>query len=171
MSALVITTFSPTLLNIPAMRLAMLNDMRKIGNKIKKDFESTTKGWDTKVEFTVQISLSGGPQVEVSTDNKIYGYVDKGTEAHDIWAGFFTGKSKHKTLAFSSKSTPKTVPGVIGSSAGSVGKVDTFTPYVRHPGGKARGFSKEIQKKWTNKFKAEMEATMIKVAKASGHAI
>ena len=171
MSALVFETFSPTLLNVQAMRLTMLNDMRKVGTKIKKDYESTVSSWSEKPVFEMIISLAGGPQVEVFTLNEIYGYVDKGTKPHLIWAGFYTGKSEHKVLAFASKSTPKTTPGVIGSSAGSIGSVDKHTPYVKHPGGKPRDFSKEIQKKWQPKFRMEMEATMIRVAQASGHAL
>jgi len=171
-SALVYKIIKPTRLNVAAMRLQLLNDMRKVGTQIKADFEKTTATWTTKVAFEEQISLSGGPQVEVYTTNKIYGYVDRGTEPHDIWAGFYTGKSDKKVLAFSSKSTPKTIPGVIGSSAGSAGPVDTFRPYVaNHPGTKARNFSKEIEKTWTPKFKRAMEASMSKVTKASGHAL
>jgi len=170
-SALVFKEIKPQRLRIDAMRLALLNPMRKVGTGIKSDFEKTTATWDHKVKFERQISLAGGPHVEIFTTDEIYGYVDKGTKPHDIWAGFYTGKSDKKVLAFASKSTPKTKPNVIGSFSGSRGRVDTFRPHVRHPGGKPRNFSKEITKKWQPRFKRRMEKAMSQAAKASGHAL
>ncbi len=171
MSALVIKEIKPSKLRVDAMRLVLLNAVRKTGTGIKADFEKTTATWKNKPKFEQQISLSGGPQVEIYTTDEIYGYVDQGTKPHEIWAGYYTGKSDKKVLAFASKSTPKTKPGVIGSFGGSSGKVDTFRPYVQHPGGAPRNFSKEIQKQWTPKFKRRMEKAMKQAAQASGHAI
>jgi len=172
MSALVIKQIKPTRLKVDALRAQLLNELRAVGVEIKQDFEKTTATWDTKVAFETQISLSGGAQVEVFTTNKIYGYVDQGTEPHEIWAGFYTGKSNKKVLAFSSSSSPKTTPGVIGSGSGSQGPVDTFRPYVaNHPGTKARNFSKGITELWQTKFKRKMEQAMANAAKASGHAL
>ena len=171
MSALVYKLYKPQTLKVDAFRLVFLNALRQAGRDIMADFEKTVADWDTKVVFKMQISLSGGLQVEVYTENEIYGYVDKGTEPHDIWPGFYTGKSDKKVLAFSSTFTPKTTPGVIGSGPGSRGKVDTFRPYVQHPGTKARNFSKEIQKKWQTIFKSRMEQALRLARQASGHAI
>ena len=172
MGALVFKIIKPQRLKVDAMRLALLNPMRKVGTGIKADFEKTVSTWKNKPKFDMQISLSPVPQAEVSTVDKIYRYVDQGTKGpYEIWAGYYTGKSNKKNLAFSSKSTPKTTPGVIGSSGGSRGTVDTFRPYVEHPGIKARNFSKEIEKIWQPKFKRAMEGAMSKVAKASGHAL
>ena len=171
MGALVFKIIKPQRLKVDAMRLALLNPMRKVGTGIKADYEKTVSTWKNKPKFDMQISLSPVPQTEVSTVDEIYRYVDQGTRPHLIWAGIYTGKSNKKVLAFSGKSTPKTTPGVIGSSGGSRGTVDTFRPYVEHPGGKARNFSKEIEKIWQPKFKRAMEGAMSKVAKASGHAL
>ena len=153
------------------MRLALLNAMDKFGMVVKKDFEETTKTWKHKPKFEVQKSLrqAAGPILFVFTQDEIYGYVDKGTRPHDIWAGYYTGKSEHKTLAFPSMSTPKTKPGSLKSGPGSKGEVDTFTPYVRHPGGKARGFTKLIAKQDMPKFKRAMETAMKKARAASGN--
>lgn len=171
MSALVYKLYRPKTLKVDAFRLAFLNALRQTGRDIIKDFEKTTATWKNKPVFEMQISLSGGLQVEVYTEDEIYRYVDKGTKPHNIWPGFYTGKSDKKVLAFSSKSTPKTIPGVIGSSAGSVGAVDTFRPYVKHPGTKARRFSEEIQKKWQKIFKTRMEQALKQARIASGHAM
>ena len=96
MGALVFKIIKPQRLKVDAMRLALLNPMRKVGTGIKADFEKTVSTWKNKPKFDMQISLSPVPQTEVSTVDEIYGYVDKGTKPHLIWAGFYTGKSKHK---------------------------------------------------------------------------
>lgn len=169
MSALVYKVIKPRRLNAQAMRLELLNAMRKVGTGIKGDFEKTTATWKTPVEFEKQISLSGGPQVEIFTTNKIYGYVDQGTEPHPIAAKNapflvfkWGGPGSYKA---------KTSPGVIGSSGSSQSGTTQRFKSVMHPGTKARNFSKEIEKKWQPRFRKEMEATMSKVAKASGHAL
>lgn len=171
MSALVYKLIKPQTLKVDIFRLYFLNALRQAGRDIMKDFEKTTATWKNKPTFEIQISLSGGLQVEVYTEDEIYRYVDKGTEPHDIWPGFYTGKSDKKVLAFSSTFSPKTIPGVIGSGPGSRGKVDTFRPYVEHPGTKARNFSEEIQKKWQTIFKTRMEQALRQARQASGHAI
>jgi len=171
MSALVYKLIKPQTLKVDIFRLYFLNALRQAGRDIMKDFEKTTATWKNKPTFEIQISLSGGLQVEVYTEDEIYRYVDKGTEPHDIWPGFYTGKSNKKVLAFSSTFSPKTIPGVIGSGPGSRGKVDTFRPYVEHPGTKARNFSEEIQKKWQTIFKTRMEQALRQARQASGHAI
>jgi hypothetical protein len=172
MSALVIKELKPATLRRDAFRPIFLNELRKAGRDIIADFKKTTATWDTDVKFEMQISLSGGLSVEVYTENKIYGYVDKGTKGpYPIFAGIFTGKSNKKALAFSSQFAPKTIPGVIGSSAGARGSIDTVRPYVTHPGIKAREFSREIEKKWQTIFKRRMEKALSEARKACGHAI
>jgi hypothetical protein len=153
------------------MRLALLNGIRAVGRDVRKDYKRTTKTWEHQPEFEIIISLVGGPTVLVATDDEIYRYVDEGTKPHDIWAGAYTGKSNKKTLAFPGTFSAKTIPGVLDARSGSSGGDTVFTPYVRHPGTKARGFSKIIEKKWTPKFKRYMEQTMRDVRRASGHAI
>lgn len=165
MSALVIKIIKPSRLRVDAMRLQLLNDMRKVGTQIKNDFEKVTATWKTQVKFEQQISLAGGPQVEIFTTNKIFGYVDQGTRPHVI------KPKRAKALRFQSGYKAKTTPGVIGSSAGGPFGPVVFSKGVDHPGNKPGNFSKEIQKIWTPKFKRAMEASMSKVAKASGHAL
>ena len=161
----------PSRLRIDALRLELLNAIRKVGRATRREFEATIKNWKHKVKFEMMISLKDGPTALVTTDDEIYRYVDEGTRAHDIWAGSYTGKSRKKVLAFPSSSTPKTRPGSLKSGPGHRGKADVFTPYVRHPGTKARNFSGQIKKKMTPRFKREMERAMVKAAKKSGHAI
>ena len=169
--AIVGKVIKPARLKEDALRLKLLNAMRKGGRGIRRDFQKTTEHWKHDVQFDLEISLTlPGPFVLVATDDEIYGYVNNGTEEHLIWAGIYTGKSDKTTLFFSSQFVPKTRPGVIGSNPGFVGERDTHTPYVEHPGTEARNFDKIIQKTWEPKFKRLMEGAMRDAAHASGHA-
>ena len=169
---ILIKEIKPSRLKVDALRLELLNEMRKVATDVKKDYEKTTKTWKHKPKFEVNVSLKPpGPTLIVETDDEIYGYVDKGTKPHLIFAGIYTGKSNKKALAFPSKFSAKTRPGVIGSSAGSSGGPTVIRPYVQHPGTKARGFEEAIEKIWKTKYKRRMERAMAKAAKASGHAL
>ncbi|MCP4540589.1 MAG: hypothetical protein GY832_25920 [Chloroflexi bacterium] len=165
MSALTFVPITPKPLNAKAMEDAMLKELGVIGEAIRRDFEKTTKSWKRKPPFEVLVESGPPATVLVATDDKIYDYVDRGTEAHVILP------KKAKALRFQSGYKAKTTPGVIGSSAGGPFGATVFSKGVIHPGTKARGFSKEIAKKWQPKFKTRMQARMNQVAKASGHAL
>jgi hypothetical protein len=124
----------------------------------------TTATWKHQVKFE-KLTQVGPKSVEVlvDTDDEIYKYVNEGTKAHDIIA------KNAPTLAFPSLFTPKSQPGRQTSGAGSSGGPTVFTPYVHHPGTKARGFDKVIMKTFTPKFKRRMEQAMNDAAQASGH--
>lgn len=148
------------------LRLELLNEIRKVGTLISKDFGETVKTWDHKPKFEQVISLSGNqPAVLVATDDEIYGYVDEGTKPHII------KPKKAKVLHFMGGYTAKTSPGVIGSGNGGSSGGEVFSRGVKHPGTKARGFSKAIEKKWQNSFRRHMEEAMSRAAKKSGHSI
>jgi hypothetical protein len=167
---LVMKSIKPARLKDKEMRLELLNGMRRCATGIRHDFEETTKTWEHKPKFESEVSLTGpGPVVLVGTNDQTYQYVDEGTRPHPIFAGYYTGKSRARVLAFAGTFIAKTVPGVLGSGAGSRGPTDTFTPYVQHRGTKARGFSKMIQKVWEKRFKQDMQDAMKEAAKASGH--
>ena len=170
--AILVKEIKPSKLKVDAMRLELLNEMRKVGTAVKKDYEKTTKTWKHKPKFEVDVSLKQpGPMLMVWTDDEIYGYVDKGTKPHLIFAGIYTGKSNKKALKFPSKFKPKTKAGVIGSTAGSSGGDKIVRAYVQHPGTKPRGFEEAIEKLWKTKYKRRMEGAMRKAARASGHAL
>lgn len=164
-------TIKPSRLKEDALRLELLNAIRDVGRKVKKDFEATVKTWEHKPEFEMLISLIGGPTVLVATDDEIYRYVDEGTKPHPIFAGVYTGKSDKKVLAFPSIFKPKTTPNVIGSGPGFKGGDTVLRPYVNHPGTKPRNFSKIIKKKWDKPYKRRMEQAMKDVARKSGHGL
>src|SRR5688572_4065084 len=51
----------------------------------ERDLTSTVKTWDHKVEFEIVEDRSGGDySLTAGTDDKIYGYVNDGTEPHEI---------------------------------------------------------------------------------------
>ena len=178
--AIVSKTIKPSRLKDDAMRLRLLNAMRKAGTQIRHDFEATVKTWEHKVVFEELISLTGpGPVVLVATDDEIYAWVVEGTGAkaregggseYEIWAGAYTGKSDKTMLFFSSQFVPKTQPGIIGSNSGFVGERDTLVPMVVHPGIEPRNFDRIIQKKREPWFKRQMEQAMAEARQASGHA-
>lgn len=155
----------PKALKAQAMRLELLNELRKVGGEVKKDFEATTSTWENKPKFEQIISLSGGAGVLVGTDDEIYRYVDEGTKPHDIFP------KSGKVLSFKTGHKAKTQPGVIGSGSGGSSGSQIFRPYVRHPGTKPRGFAKAIEKKWHRKYPDRMEKAMHRAREKSGHAI
>lgn len=153
----------PSRLKDDAMRLALLNGMRKVGTQIKQDFEKTTQTWDHKPKFETLVSLSGGPTVLVETNDEIYHYVSEGTKPHTI------RPTRARVLAFPGVYNAKTTPGVLEARSGGSSGDMVYTKEVRHPGTQPRKFDELIAKKWQSKFKREMESVMKEVAQASGH--
>lgn len=159
-------TIKPSRLKDDAMRLELLNAMRRMGTKIKQDFEQTTATWEHKPKFETLVSLSQpGPTVVVDTNDEIYRYVAEGTKPHAI------RPKRARMLAFPGTYRAKTTPGVIGSQAGGGSGETRYASAVAHPGTKAREFHKLIAKKWQKSFRNEIHAVMKEVRAASGHSI
>jgi len=167
-SAVVVKAIKPKRFNDKAMTERLRYHAKKVAAEMAKDFEATTKTWQHKPEFKQTVAGGKGLEgfaAEVSTNDEIYGYVDKGTKPHII------RPKRAKRLAFPSLFAPKTKPRVLNSGPGMRGPQDVFALEVHHPGTEAREFSKTIEIKWTPKFKREMEAAMRDAAEASGHKI
>jgi len=156
----------------PDSRQIIRNALMRVGRATVKEYDNLTETWNDPPTFKIATHVTASDSevvVMVSPDpdaeaTKVYGYVNNGTKAHDIWAGYYTGKSKHKVLAFPSQFTPKTKPGSLTSGSGSSGGPTVFTPFVRHPGTKARGFDKAMSKKMAKKFRAEMIKALKEIA-------
>ena len=162
----------PSKLKVDAVRLELLNEMRKQARLIiREDLEPTTATWSKRPKFESSVSLKGGAQVTTFTGSDIWHMLDVGTKKHDIWAGAYTGKSNKKTLAFPSMFTPKTTPGKLSSGPGAKGGKTVFTPYVEHPGTKARDWTGASERKRRKTYKRAMEAAMKRGVEKSGHAI
>jgi len=168
-----VKAIKPNRLKDKAMRLELLNAMRKAAKVVEKDFEETVKTWDHKPEFKTIISLKGGPSIltDTSTDSEIYGFVNNGTKPHPIFAGIYTGKSKKKVLAFPSAFGPKTRPGRLKAGPGHKGGNTIMRPYVQHPGTKPRDFDKMIEKRRRPWYKKQMQYAMKRASRVSGHAL
>ena len=120
--------------------------LETVASEIQADFEKTTATWSHDVPFRKEFSRqAGGLGVIVSTDDEIYGYVDKGTKRHLI-----RSKKAGTPLAYNKGGfKAKTVPGRIQSGAGSPATGPLRRPYqVMHPGTEARRFSEILQQKW-----------------------
>jgi hypothetical protein len=169
----------PKRLDLTEARVKLRDGLERVGYRLQKDYALTVQNWqpENTPDFKVHTSVikgTDGIMVEVVPEGdphavEIYGYVNKGTEPHEIWAGYYTGKSEHKVLAFASASTPKTRPGSLNSGSGSKGAVDTFVPFVQHPGSEARDFDGQIIKKEKAWIKTELQKAMKEAAKATGH--
>jgi hypothetical protein len=157
----------PRRLQDKAMRLVLLNAMRKAGTVIKKDFEKTTKTWSNKPKFEALVSLKPpGPTLLVGTNDEVYRFVDEGTEEHFIFP------VNKKALAFpGGPYTAKTKPGVIDSFAGGPSGETKVRAWTWHPGTAPREFDKTIKKAREPWFKRQMEIAMREAARVSGHQI
>lgn len=118
---------------------AVTKGMDDAAEAVKADFEKTTQGWEHSVTFTIQ---KQGTDRTITTDDEIWGYVDKGTPRHVIVA------KKARVLRFATGGRAKTQPGRITSGSGAKGGAVVFRPRVNHPGTKARLFTQQIAKLW-----------------------
>ena len=115
---------------------------------VKADYGVTTQTWEHRVKFVIH-SKTG--ERTITTGDKIYGYVDRGTRAHVI------RPRNGKRLAFKGNYRAKTSPNTIGSRSGGASGATIFAKAVRHPGVKARNFSKIIAAKWSKQLPAIMQ--------------
>lgn len=122
----------------PRTSRAVRKALQAAARGVKADFDRTTESWTKPAVFVIE---EHGDEIEIATDNEIYGYVDAGTPPHIITAS-------GGVLAFGAGGSPKTRPRVIGSGRGSKGTQMVFTQVVHHPGTEARAFSETIYAKW-----------------------
>jgi len=169
---------SPPAFKPQVIRLEILNEMRKVGREVLEDYARTVETWKDKPKFETQLSLTNanGPVLfaglkdDGSEGAKHFVMVNEGTPPHEIFAGAYTGQSEKKALSFPGTFTAKTVPGVLQSGSGGEGGAQVATPYVQHPGIKARKFDEAIQFKWTSQFSVRMQEALYRGAQKTGHA-
>lgn len=158
----------PQVLKVDAVRLALLNPMRKIGTDMKGDFAKTTATWSDKPRWLVTRNINsreGFLRVFVWTTHQHFTWVNEGTKDH------YVPKTGTATMAFR-KYKAKTRPQWIGSRAGGAyGGVIVRTGRWKVSGIKAREYDKVLKKKWQPEFNKRMFEAMRQAARASGHAI
>lgn len=126
-------------------------------NEVKRDLEAITKTWKHKVKFNVRKTKRGGRLgITITTDDKIFHYVNKGTEPHVITP------VKSDRLAFKSGYNAKTRPGWIGSQQGGPYGSTVFAKQVNHPGTEARKFDVAIARRRQKSLQSRVNQAIAK---------
>lgn len=148
-------------------------EMKKAAEAIRKDaladFKKTTATWKHKPKFSSKVMLGQGAiTVQIETDDAVAKYVDEGTRPHIIRA-----KTK-RGLLFKGRlrrGKPKTIPNVVGSFPSTPGEGWTRKNAVKHPGTKARNFTKHIAKTTKTELQRETKNALARFARRSGHEV
>lgn len=146
--------------NVDKHTAAFFSAIDEETESIKRDFEKTTRTWKTRVKFRVLKARKRGKELigAAGTDNKIYGYVTRGTRPHII------RPRNGGVLAFQSGYSAKTRRGLIGSATGGAFGATVFSRGVKHPGTQARDFeitiAKAHQKSFENNIKRKLTAAL-----------
>lgn len=163
-----LTPIIPRPLNVSGIQHSLIDGMRDIGERIREDFEDTTRTWNHQPQWEPSLVIPkvglDAITVTTETDDKIYNWVSEGTKAHWI-----RPHNPPKALAFPSQFIPKTFPGIIGSGVGMSGGRTQLAKEIYHPGTEARDFQGHIGDKNLGGFKLTMERAMKLAAKSSGH--
>ena len=125
-------------------RKAIENALNNAALGAQADFDTVVMTWNDPPDFKIS-----SPNLEtrrISTKDKRFVWVDKGTKAHVILP------RNARVLVFMRGGKAKTKGGFIGSRTGVKGKELTFARRVNHPGTKARYFTRAILKKWQKKL-------------------
>lgn len=149
-------------LTIDPIRLELLNELRKTGTAMRKDFEKTTQTWEgERPDFGQAISLAqGGPTLLIEP---------QGGKGAQKWRWLDEGTSvRYATMTPDFQA--KTKPRYLGSGRGRGGLMYVNRNRPR-PGIKARGWTELIAKKWKRPFQRRMEEALIRGAKKTGHYI
>lgn len=136
----------PELYDVRAYYSELKKAANQIGFGMLRDFQKTTRGWETVVEFYIRATVTQSiAEVTVGTDNEIYGYVEKGTRPHVI------SPVRAKVLRFQSGYRPATTPGRLRSRTARHSGDLVFARRVQHPGTEARNFSQIVADRWEAK--------------------
>lgn len=129
----------------------------------RDDFKKTTRTWNTKVDWILITSHRAGTRLEgaTGTNNKIYGYVSRGTKPHII------RPKRGRVLSFRSGYRAKTIIRRLGSNAGGAYGAQVFAKQVNHPGNKGREFEEAIADKYQSILQKRMQDAINKAMKVS----
>jgi hypothetical protein len=132
----------------------------KTANLTQRDLENTTRTWQHKPQFSINILPTDNPYTIIAgTDDKIYQFVDAGTKPHII------RPRRSKYLRFFSGYRAKTRVGIIGSREGGSYGEQVFRQQVYHPGTAARKFMITIAKRRQKTFEQEISQAIAKIAR------
>ena len=151
------TAIRPKMWTLKYVRLELMNTLRKEARAGRKEYQQTTRTWAHKPVFKISgLSLRGQvARITVSTTDRIYGYVDRGTRRHVIEPRSPVSISgRPSSLRFRPGYRRKTRPRHIGSSAGGRFGAYVYPVSVTHPGIKARGFTPLIRRRAQRRLNA-----------------
>lgn len=144
---------------------------KEIKKEMIADYKKTYVNWKHKPTFSSKIltgASAGGVQIQVATDDAVYGYVDYGTKPHIIRAKTSRGL---RFLGRITKGTPKTQPNVVGTFPGTPGEGWTNKMFVKHLGSKPRNFTKHIAKTAQRELARVTKNALARAARRSGHSV
>lgn len=135
------------------LRLSLLAGMREYGQDTIKEFDKVVSKWNTsdKPEFTYNLSGTGKNDeilnVWISTEDRVFHYVDKGVPAHNI------NPSKYRKTGTSGLYSAGSAPGTLDTTKASKhsGFYLNLNWIIPWPGIKAREFSRQIKEKVEDK--------------------
>lgn len=153
----------PPKLNIPVIMEEVMDEAQSLANDVLLEYELTTATWKHQPKFLKALTFEGGVTIAVFTDDKIYGYVTRGTPPHPIFP-----KKPGGVLAFPSGYSAKTVPGMLGSRAGGPSGNTVFARGVMHPGTEARNFDELIHDEWKPEIIRRLKNAITRGARKSG---
>jgi hypothetical protein len=149
------------------MFAVMVKYMDLLVKEIEYDFKQTVKTWEEQPAFTIRKSIGFARiKVSVTTDDEVYLWVSRGTEAHLI-----TPLDPDGVLVYQEEYHPKTQIGLIEATEGGEEGDLVFSKYALHPGIEPRNFDVTIREKWEKVFALYLESMFREVAKSSGHAL
>ena len=154
-----ITRLTPILpkskINASLLSGAVKLSARRVNKITLSEFKKTTRTWKTKPVFTETItSASGKTTARVQTDNRIYFYINFGTD--------------YILVRFTPDFVTKTVPGWLGSRAGHPKAIYDGR---RHPGIVPRKWDDLIVAKHGTRFGRILAEEIDNAVKSSGFAI
>jgi len=162
-----------------AFRLSMLNGLRKVGTKVKQDFDKTVATWNHKVRFRVRPTLAENQAgFLVETDDERYALINNGLVGppHGVEPNLANvaareGENVRPVLKFPETYHKKTLPGVINSFRGGPVGFQYARRAPKWKGIEARKFDEAIFEKWEPLVGDELQQTIDDAAIASGYSI
>jgi len=147
MVAQLVKSLKPKKLKVSQIRLNILNELRKEGTVIKREFEKTVATWDgAKPTFKVAIGLTGqdaivlvGPAGSTEGAQK-WVWLNDGTRPHPIAAKNVPNLVFRHGSGFKAKTKVKVFGSGPGANTGALVKKKR----VQHPGIEARDWTGEI---------------------------
>ena len=122
-------------------------NMKEIADNAQAKFENVTASWNTTVSFK---RTETSKSIQISTDSKVFHYVNSGTRPHKITTG--AAKMMQLKTGYTAKTKPNSLGVGAGGSSGTA-----FRKSVNHPGSEARRFDNGILKEVGEDIKKNTE--------------